>query len=65
MSEYLDNELDLPTCEQIEAHMQQCPPCQACLQTLKRTVDLCRSMKKQAVPQDFSHRLRRMLFGHS
>ena len=65
LSEYLDNELDQPVCEMIEQHLQQCPPCQACLTTLKQTVAVCREMKTAHVPEDFSRRLRKMLFRHA
>jgi anti-sigma factor RsiW len=45
LSEYIDSELDQLTCETIEKHVVQCKPCQTCLTTLKRTVDLCREME--------------------
>ena len=40
LSEYIDNELDSANCDAIEAHLQNCPPCQSCLATLKQTVAL-------------------------
>ncbi len=61
LSEYIDNELDQALCEQIEGHLHDCPPCQACLNTLRQTVALCRQMTSRRVPEDFSKRLRRML----
>ena len=42
LSEYLDNELDEITCKDIEKHIKDCVPCFVFLQTLKRTVDLCK-----------------------
>ena len=61
VSEYMDNELDQADCDTIEAHLQQCPPCQACLATLKQTVALCREMKSSDMPKGASDRLRAML----
>ncbi len=58
LSEYLDNELDAANCDAIEAHLQDCPPCQACLATLKQTVALCRQLKTSSMPKAASRRLR-------
>lgn len=57
LSEYLDNELDTMTCKDIETHASTCISCKVCLQTLKRTVDLCKSSGSQPVPKEFSRRL--------
>ena len=65
LSEYIDNELDQALCETIEKHLRSCPPCQACLSTLKQTVAVCREMKTAHVPEDFSRRLRKMLQQHA
>ena len=61
LSEYLDRELDDATCQEIEAHLGECPPCKVCMETLKRTVDLCRNLKQQKVPPDFSQRLQELI----
>jgi RNA polymerase sigma-70 factor (ECF subfamily) len=61
LSEYIDDELDRTHCEEIEKHLEQCPPCQACLATLKQTVALCREMKTHATPKELSDRLRLMI----
>ena len=58
LSEYLDNELDAANCDAIETHLQNCPPCQACLATLKQTVALCRELKASDMPEAASDRLR-------
>jgi anti-sigma factor RsiW len=61
LSEYLDNELDDITCKEIEAHVEKCVPCFACMQTLKRTVDLCKQAADQPVPRDFSEKLKELV----
>ncbi len=61
LSEYLDDELDQITCRQIENHVKQCLPCYICMETLKRTVDLCRKAKNKPLPGDFSKRLHAMI----
>jgi anti-sigma factor RsiW len=62
LSEYIDRELDAPTCEDIEAHIKACKPCQVCLETLKQTVDLCRNLERRQVPETFSLKLRGAIF---
>jgi len=57
LSEYLDNELDTITCEDIETHASTCISCKVCLETLKRTIDLCKSSGSRPVPKEFSDRL--------
>ncbi len=61
LSEYLDNELDDITCKEIEHHVKQCVPCFSCLQTLKRTVDLCKQAANKPVPEEFSRKLKEMI----
>ena len=59
LSEYLDQELDEVTCQDIERHLRRCEPCQACFATLRRTVVLCREMSPRATAsEDFTTRLR-------
>jgi len=42
LSEYLDRELAPATCEELEAHLGGCPECIQFVQSLKRSVQLCR-----------------------
>ena len=65
LSEYIDRELDEVTCKDIEEHAQNCIPCQVCLGTLKQTIDLCKEMKPEPVPEDFSARLQDIISGLS
>jgi len=58
LSEYIDDELDEITCKDIERHAEDCIPCQVCLGTLKRTIEMCRNMESKPVPEDFSRRLK-------
>ena len=44
LSEYLDAELPAETCEKIEAHLADCPPCLKLFESLKRTIDLCHEL---------------------
>lgn len=61
LSEYLDNELDEATCKDIENHIKECVPCFVCLQTLKRTIDLCKQAGDRPVPKDLSRKLKKAI----
>ena len=58
LSEYIDNELDPVTCDDIKRHAEKCMPCKSCLETLRQTVNLCRTVKDQPVSEEFSLRLK-------
>lgn len=62
LSEYIDRELDAPTCKQIEAHIKACKPCQVCLDMLKQTVNLCKNLESSQVPESFSLKLKETIF---
>jgi len=61
LSEYIDGETDEVTCEAIRAHIEACPCCTTCLETLKRTVGFCEEVKDEPVPAEFSQKLREAL----
>lgn len=65
LSEYMDGELDEITYEEMRNHIKECIKCEVCLETLKRTVDICRNMKIQRVPQRLRKRLELMVHGIS
>lgn len=43
LSQYLDRELPAGDCAAIEAHIADCAPCVEFVDSLRKTVDLCRS----------------------
>ena len=61
LSEYIDNELDELTCRDIERHAEECIRCKTCLETLKRSIDLCRNAGDKPVPESFSLRLKEVI----
>jgi anti-sigma factor RsiW len=42
LSEYLDRELPPATCEEFEEHIKDCPECVQFLESLKRSMKICR-----------------------
>ncbi len=54
LSEYLDAELNPESCEEIRKHLAGCPPCIEFLESLKRTVSLCRCCEPAVQPPPLS-----------
>ena len=57
LSEYLDGELDETSRREIEGHAQACIKCNVCVETLKRTIDLCATLKAPKIPAEVSRRI--------
>jgi anti-sigma factor RsiW len=52
VSQYLDAELDARTCEKIRRHLRACPECRHCVESLRKTIDICRNMPKEKIPRE-------------
>jgi anti-sigma factor RsiW len=61
LSEYIDGELDRLTCRELEKHVENCISCKICLATLKKTINLCRGMAADPLPEGFSEKLKQTL----
>jgi len=61
LSEYLDGELDPDACREIERHFRECPECRECVESMKKTIQLCKEASTEEVPTDARERLRSML----
>ena len=57
LSEYLDGELEADLCSRLEEHMGGCPPCEAFLESLRRTVELARDLPAPTLPDDLKEEL--------
>jgi predicted anti-sigma-YlaC factor YlaD len=53
-SQYMDAELPAGSCEQIEKHASECARCSDFLDSVKRTVTLCRDLKAGESPRPLS-----------
>jgi anti-sigma factor RsiW len=61
LSEYIDGELDPVACTEIQKHAEDCVACFSCLETLKRTVALCRKVEDKPVPINLSEKLKEII----
>jgi hypothetical protein len=61
LSEYLNLELPPEACDEIHAHIAGCPPCIEFADSLKKTIDLCRSYQPGEVPEPLGEAARQEL----
>jgi hypothetical protein len=61
LSEYLDQTLPPATCEELESHIRDCAPCVEFMDSLKKSVRLCREYKADVEPPAVSPVVRRSL----
>lgn len=60
--DFMGEDLDAPACREVAEHLKICPTCQVQLDTIKRTVTLCRDIvDNEKLPTDVSERLFRVL----
>lgn len=61
LSQYLDADLTPADCAAIEQHIAGCPPCVEFVNSLKKTVELCRSAGGSPEPPPLSDEVRQRL----
>ena len=61
LSEYLDGNLEKALCEEIEDHISKCPECMNCLESMRKTIKLCKEGSEEKIPADLHERLRSKL----
>jgi hypothetical protein len=61
LSEYLNLELPPNACQEIETHLAGCPPCIEFAESLRKTVELCRSYQPTELPAPIGKEARQQL----
>jgi len=61
ISEFLDGELDEEIFAEIRSHLEVCPECRHCVESLRKTTDLLKRTPRDSVPADVRKRLRTAL----
>lgn len=62
LSDYLDAELPVTNCIELERHLKGCEPCMAYLESLKNSVEACRRYMVRSIPPP-SKEVREALLG--
>jgi RNA polymerase sigma-70 factor (ECF subfamily) len=63
LSEYLNLELPPEACQEIETHLAGCPPCIEFAESLRKTLELCRSYRPTELPEPLGRNARQQLLG--
>ncbi len=58
ISEYLDGELEDEVCREIDEHLRQCPECMEYVDSLRKTIQLCKGTAMEEMPVDIHDRIR-------
>ena len=62
LSAYLDLEIPADACRHIEAHLKDCPPCIEFVDSLRKTVALCKQYSPAEMPTSMSEASRAELY---
>jgi anti-sigma factor RsiW len=54
LSEYIDGDLPVDTCEQIEKHIADCPPCVQFVESLRKSISVFRDYRPSENPPPLS-----------
>ncbi|TKJ41096.1 hypothetical protein CEE37_05360 [candidate division LCP-89 bacterium B3_LCP] len=57
LCEALDEDVSSPICQELQAHLDACPDCSLQVDTIKRTVEIYRSLPIENVPEEVEERL--------
>ena len=61
LSEYLDGQLPPGDCQELERHIRGCPPCVEFVDSLKKSVQLCREYSEEEMPRPLDPALKASL----
>jgi predicted anti-sigma-YlaC factor YlaD len=61
LNDYLDGTLDAELCREIEAHIGHCANCRIMVDTMRRTVTLCRDGRVEPFPPELEGKLQNLL----
>lgn len=57
IADYIDGELDAKLCSELEDHLKDCGNCRLMVDTLKKTVILCKDGQKEELPESIKAKL--------
>ena len=57
ISDYIDGELPARTCDELEAHLANCPDCTLLVNTTKKSIALAQRLISRQMPEEIKGRL--------
>jgi len=64
LNDYIDGQIDSDLYQEIENHLKQCENCRIMVDTLKKTVSLCRENKELKLPSLLEKKLNDVVKKH-
>ena len=61
LSDYLNLELPADACQEIETHLSGCAPCVEFVESLRKTIELCRRYRPSELPAPLGQSARKEL----
>ena len=61
LSGYVDGDLEAALCDELEAHLAECPNCQVMVDTVRKTITLYQTQRPAGLPSDVKDRLYKVL----
>ncbi len=61
LNEYVDGSLAPAVCQQFEAHLRQCNPCQVVVDNIRQTIRLFKAGEPFEMPPEFHQQLHELL----
>lgn len=60
--DFMGEDLNAPACKEVAEHLESCPNCKVYLDTVKKTVTICKEIEKEEkIPQEVKNRLFKVL----
>jgi len=57
LSDYVDGDVDPAVCDEFEAHLAGCNPCQIVVDNVRKTIALFKAGEPYPLPEEFQRRL--------
>ncbi|MCS6806893.1 MAG: zf-HC2 domain-containing protein [Acidobacteriota bacterium] len=61
LSEFIDGQLPAHLCQEIQAHIADCAPCVAFVNTLRKTIQMCQELPHHPLPDEMKNHLKEVL----
>lgn len=61
LNDYVDGDVDVPSCAEFEKHLKDCNPCRIVVDTMRQTITLYRGQEVYDIPAPFREKLHDVL----
>jgi hypothetical protein len=61
LCDYLEGDIQQNEREEIDRHMDDCPPCLGFMKTYRKTTEICKTLRPEDIPQHLKEKLEEIL----